>query len=152
MPRRGWVIPNPTHMEVRTTSPLTRLQQFCRTHRQTLLQTYVVALPSSSYLLSLGTGPATLFQLLSGSLLQLSKRRPSRLQASIPYQTAFPQTPASRIQKFDPSSGTEPVTPSCRTGLLLLLVQREEKNLQVTVADTLPNSFTPDIRLQNAEA
>ena len=77
MPQRGWAIPNPTHMEARTTSPLTRLQQFCRTHRQTLLQTYVAALPSSSYLLSLGTGPATPFQLLSGSILQLPTQPPS---------------------------------------------------------------------------
>ena len=80
------------------------------------------------------------------------KRRTSRLQTLIPYQTPFPQTPVSRIQKLDPSSGTGPVAPSCRTGLLLLLVQREKKNLQVADADTLPNSFTPDIRLQDSEA
>ena len=53
---------------------------------------------------------------------------------------------------FDPTSGTEPVAPSCRTGLLLLLVQKERKNLQVADADTLPNSFTPDTRLQDPEA
>ena len=41
---------------------------------------------------------------------------------------------------------------SCQTGLLLLPVQREEKNLQVADVDTLPNSFPPDTRLQDPEA
>ena len=36
--------------------------------------------------------------------------------------------------------------------LLLLPVQRKEKNLQVTDIDTLPNSFPPDTRLQDPEA
>ena len=164
MPQRGWAIPNPTHMEARTTSPLARLQQFCRTHRQTLLQTFVVALPFSSYLLSRNRAndsfsapfrfssicPDSLFLLpiqgkrnfqVAGVDTLLTTRNPdTRLQD--PVTRPYFQTPNSRTQNSDPSTKlTPPFTPVEK--------ERRSPKSQITVPYQTSYPQTPVSRTRN---
>ena len=154
MPQRGWAIPNPTHMEARTTSPLARLQQFCRTHRQTLLQTFVVASLSSSRLLFLGTGPTTPFQLFSGfppsaqtafqvadvDTVLTTLNPDTRFQD--PVTRPYFQTPNSRTQNSDPSTKlTSPSAPVEK--------ERRSPKSQITVPYETSYPQTPISRTRN---